>query len=269
MSDTKVAAAQTVSRAAAVMRAIAQAGPQGIRISDLIPVLGLTRSTLHRLAQSLAAEGFLEQVNGSRRYRLGLELFAMASLAANPDGLRDICRPSLLRLCSATGDTVILLVPHGHDAVCLDRLEGQYPVRTFTEGVGGRIPLGLGSGPLVILAHMPEAERAEILRANMQLLIGRSVADEIELRSTIEKARQEGVMIFRQGVVMPAIGNVAVPILDRRGYPVAAVSITGVKERFNEERISVIREMLLKEKAEIEATLSPLDAPAVPAKYSL
>jgi DNA-binding IclR family transcriptional regulator len=39
---------------------------------------------------------------------------------------------------------VFLLVRSGFHAVCLDRADGPFPIRSFTGDIGGRIPLGLG-----------------------------------------------------------------------------------------------------------------------------
>ncbi|PXW50911.1 IclR family transcriptional regulator [Chelatococcus asaccharovorans] len=248
-----------MARAADVLKIVARAGPDGVRLTDLLPQLDLTRSTLHRIMQSLEAIEYLERVPGTRRYRLGLELFTLAVQAANPTGLLDLCRPGLLRLAAGTGDTVFLLVPQGYDAVCLDRIDGQFPIRALTEGIGGRIPLGLGSGPLILLAYMPREVQEEILSNNLSRLVGRTLSDEIELRAALVKAREEGAMVFPRGIMFPAIGNVAVPLVDRQGNAVAAISITGISERFSEQRIKVMLALLRREKAEIEERLNPMD----------
>jgi DNA-binding IclR family transcriptional regulator len=46
---------------------------------------------------------------------------------ARPAGLRERCRPALLRLGASLGDSVFLLVRAGFDAMCLDRWEGPFP----------------------------------------------------------------------------------------------------------------------------------------------
>ena len=51
-----------------------------IGISSLAKRLGLAKSTVHRLAVTLAAEGFLEQNPENGRYRLGLALFSLGAL---------------------------------------------------------------------------------------------------------------------------------------------------------------------------------------------
>src|SRR6266571_3377350 len=72
------------------------------------------------------------------------------------EGARALCRPALLRLSASLGDTIFLLVRSGFDAICLDRSEGPFPIRSFTGDIGGRVALGIGQGAMAILAHLPE-----------------------------------------------------------------------------------------------------------------
>ncbi len=72
----------------------------------------------------------------------------MAAQARQRDGILSIARPSLLRLSTTFNDTVFLLVRSNFDAVCLDRVEGPFPIRSFTGDIGGKVPLGIGQGAL-------------------------------------------------------------------------------------------------------------------------
>src|ERR1051326_8821321 len=49
-------------------------------ISKLAPRLRLAKSTVHRLAATLTAAGFLEQNRDSGKYRLGMALFELGAL---------------------------------------------------------------------------------------------------------------------------------------------------------------------------------------------
>ena len=82
-----------------------------------------------------------------------------SGLTATPRfNLREICHPALARIADATGDTVFLTQRSGLDAVCLDRREGTFPIKTFTLEVGMRRPLGVGTGSLAILSALPEED---------------------------------------------------------------------------------------------------------------
>ncbi|WP_034851424.1 IclR family transcriptional regulator [Inquilinus limosus] len=259
MAKESEAPGKSLQRGFAVLRALAEAGGEGAKLIRVAEATGLTQATVHRLLQALQAEGMVEQDGRSRLYRLGIEFFALAARAGNPGNLRDLCRPVLQRLSAMLGDTVFLLVRSGFDALCLDRCEGPFPIRSFTGDIGGRVPLGVGQGALVILAFLPEAEREEVIRFNVPRLIGQSfMMDEVYLRTEMAKVRDTG-FAARRDFVFPGMGGVAVPILDRDGRAVAALSIGTISERLGEDRLPTVVEILKREAAAIGPRLNPFD----------
>ena len=66
-----------------------------IGISALGKRLGLAKSTVHRLAVTLASEGFLEQNPETGRYRLGLALFSLGALVRKRMDVSNEARPLL------------------------------------------------------------------------------------------------------------------------------------------------------------------------------
>ena len=181
-----------VSRLFAVLRALGDCGGEGEKVSQLAQRVGLAQPTTHRLLRSLIEEGMVDQCATSKRYRLSLDFFALAAKAGQAGNLRDVVRPSLLRLSASLGDSLFLLARSGFDAVCLDRSEGPYPIRTFTGDIGGRVALGVGQGSLAILAFLPEEERDEVIRYNLPRLKDFHHYDEVLLRAEIDNVRSLG-----------------------------------------------------------------------------
>lgn len=73
---------QSLERAIALLRAVADAGTGGARLADLMAGVGLSKATAHRLLMALAREGLVEQDGRSKRYHLGPDLVALGDLAA-------------------------------------------------------------------------------------------------------------------------------------------------------------------------------------------
>lgn len=249
--------ARSIRRACALLRAVATAGSGGARVADLARSMGLSRPTVHRIAQALAQEGLIAQPAGSRHYVVSLDFFALAVTASDGMGLREACRPALLRLSASTGDTLFLLARNAYEAVCIDRVEGKYPIQAVTKGVGETLPLGLVPGGLVMLAFLSLAEQEEVLRVNLPLLLNEMYPDEIALRMGLQETRKAGHAVSR-GLLIKGVGGLAVPLLDRRGQAVGALSIGGVAERFTPQRINAILPVLRKEATDIEKALNPL-----------
>jgi len=247
----------SLRRALGLLRLIGAADAGGIRLKDLAGKAGCSQPTAHRALQDLAAEGFVEQVG--KRYRLALDFFVLAARAGHADGLRDLAKPVLLRLSATLTDTIFLLVRNGYDAVCLDRIEGPFPIRSFTGDIGGKVPLGLGQGSLAILAHLPEAEREAVIRFNVPRLLDRGFLDEAALRVALETAREQGWVNLNTGLI-PGMAGLGVPVFDAQGRVVAALSVGTLADRLRAERLPGVVAILKAEAATLGAMLNPFDA---------
>ncbi|KFE46464.1 IclR family transcriptional regulator [Pseudomonas syringae] len=247
-----------VSRLFAVLRCLGDCAEGGERVTQLAQQVGLSQPTTHRLLRSLMDEGMVEQDQRSKRYRLSIEFFALAAKAGNTGNLRDVVRPSLLRLSASLGDSLFLLARSGFDAICLDRSEGPYPIRTFTGDIGGRVALGVGQGSLAILAYLPEEERDTVIRYNLPRLKDFHLYDEVFLRSEVENVRRLGYAARNTGA-LPGMAGLAVPIFDREGRSVAALSVATISDRLGPDRLLTVVELLKREAALISARINPFD----------
>src|SRR5258708_17979700 len=247
-----------LERAFAVIRALSEAQPDGGRVTRLAKAVGLTQGTVHRILHALIAEGIVEQDENSRLYRLSVDFFALAAQAGTPSGMRTLFRPALLRLCARLRDTIFLLVDSNFDAVCLDICEGPFPIRSFTGDIGGRVALGVGQGSLAILAFLPEAEREEVIRFNVPRIRGYGVLDEVYLRTEIERGREVGYAGRNSGV-LDGMAGVAVPILDRTGVAVAALSVGTLAARLGDDRLPMVVELLKRQADAIGPQTNPFD----------
>jgi len=258
MSPNDEKSISSLHRAMEIVKALARSAETGLRVSQLCKELGLTQPTTHRLLQQLIEEGLVEQGEQTKLYRLSIEFFALAARAGDVGGLRELCRPSLLRLGASLGDSVFLLVRSGFDAICLDRCEGPFPIRTFTGDIGGRVPLGVGQGALVILAHLPEAEQEEVMRFNVPRLQNMGALDEVFLRTEAAKARAQGWATTNSGLI-EGMAGAAVPVFDRNDRVVAALSVGTIASRLNADRLPVVIDLLQREAKKISERVNPFD----------
>lgn len=247
-----------ISRTFSLLRLLGQAGPSGARLTEIAARVQLPRPTVHRLLRALVAEGAADFDARSKRYTLGLALFMLAARAGDVRGLRDIARPTLLRLTAALGETLFLLVHNGYDAVCIERSAGPLPIRSFTGDIGGRVPLGIGQGSVAILAFLPPAEQDEIIRHNLPRMRDFGGPDEASLRAELAQVRRDGFCGGATGLI-PGMAGLGAPILDREGRPVAALSIGTTTDRLTPERRAVIAGMLMREANAIGANVNPFD----------
>src|ERR1700740_2184383 len=78
-SETGDGRLSSVTAAIRLLKVFSEHEPE-IGISNLAKRMGLAKSTVHRLATTLVAEGLLEQNEENGRYRLGIQLFTLGAL---------------------------------------------------------------------------------------------------------------------------------------------------------------------------------------------
>jgi DNA-binding IclR family transcriptional regulator len=253
------ASVSSLHRAVQILKGLAAgAADGGQRVSDLAKALGYTQATTHRLLQQLVDEGLVEQATHNKRYALSLDFFALAARAGDAGLLRERCRPALLRLGAALGDSVFLLVRAGFDAMCLDRVEGPFPIRSFTGDIGGRVPLGVGQGSMAILAHLPEAERDEVMRHNVPRIRHLGALDEVYLRTEAARVLRQGYANTNSGLI-DGMAGVAVPVFDANGRVAAALSVGTLTARLEGERLPVVVDLLQREVRALAGQINPFD----------
>jgi DNA-binding IclR family transcriptional regulator len=183
---------------------------------------GLASATAHRLVAELVEWGALERP-ARGRYRIGIRLWQLGSLAPVARDLRDAALPFLQDLSAVTGHVVHLVVLDGHQALFLERLPGHADVRVRSR-VGRRLPLHASGPGKVLLAHAPPEFVDEVLARGLPRLAAGTIIDPHRLASALAEARSTGYCLSRNEMTDGA-SSVAAPVTGPSGDVVASVSV--------------------------------------------
>jgi DNA-binding IclR family transcriptional regulator len=246
-------AVKTVDRIAALLRVLAGHGADGVSLSDAARATGFGNATTHRLLTALADVGFAFQDLRTKHYRLGAVVATLGRAALQQD-VAAMADGALTRLAAATGDTVFASVREGLAAICIGRAIGQFPIRTLTLDVGDRRPLGVGAGSLALLAALSDTEIAQVLERNAVWLKDFDGFTADALGRLVEQARSRGYA-FNDGLIVPAMNAIAVPVRDTDGRPLFALSLAAIRDRMGPDRLGTLVEQLKNEAAELERRL--------------
>lgn len=241
-----------------LVRLIASRSRTGIRLADVVQHSGLRRPTAHRILKCLIEEGFLMQ-DESHHYLLGPLIFELGLAAAPQFNLCDICRPSLQRIAEKTGDTVFLSVRSGYDSVCIDRKEGDFPIKALTLDIGARRPLGVGAGGLSLLLMLSDETAEEIVRANARRLGSFNLTMPVVLKM-LRRSRDLGYALNDSHATAVAT-TLGLPIGNRYGHPFAAISLSALSSRMSPDRQAEIVTILREEIVLIERVLQDVTRP--------
>ncbi|MFF2148481.1 IclR family transcriptional regulator [Kitasatospora sp. NPDC058190] len=212
---------QTVTRA---LRILAQLGEGERSLDQLAEVLGVHKTTVLRLLQSLEEERFVYR-DSAYRYHLGAGLFALSGLALEQRGIRRIAAPHLAELNASTGQTVHLAAYEGGEVVYIDKFDSRHPVRMYSR-IGLRTALHCAAVSKVLLADLPPAERHRVVAGiDFTPHTERTLATPEALLTELEKVAARG-WAEDHAEHESFINCVAAPIRDASGRVVAAASIS-------------------------------------------
>jgi DNA-binding IclR family transcriptional regulator len=241
-----------ISKVCAVMSTLSARSP--LRLNEISEATGLNRVTALRILEELSEFGFLQRSGNPPRYDFGPEVVAIAGAASRSLNIREMVRPSLLRLADMSGDTVLLSVRSNAEAICVDRVTGDYPIRANFLDIGSRRALGVGGGSMALLASMAEVERDAILEITCRRLSSYPRLSREVLLEHIGFFEANGYVAMYD-VVVDKMGAVGYPVRDAHGTVVGSISIVALSERIRERQAMLI-ERLTQEAKIIKKLLS-------------
>mgnify|MGYP001618146856 FL=1 len=235
---------QTVGRALEILACFTATDRPSLSVTEISARVRLTVPTVHRLVKALQAREMVVSDPVSRRYSLGPGVMRLARVIMQRDDLQAIALPHLLALRERTRETVGLHWLVGHERVCVVELVSPHPIR-MASGVGQVYPLYAGAAGKALLAWLPREEVDRFLeKAELRALTPDTPTTRRAVKSELAQIRQRG-FATSSGETVSGAAALAAPILDSSGRPVAAINITGPKDRWTPARMADTVQALL------------------------
>lgn len=194
-----------------------------LTLDELAQGSGIPRSTAHRLAGQLVAQGVLER--SKRGWRLGVRLFELGQRVPRQQRLRDHALAHMEDLYEATHETVHLAVLDGGEVLYVEILSGHRKVPTPSRR-GGRMPVHCTAVGKALLAFSADLG-ASVLAANAPLerRTPRTTTDPARLSRELRDVRATG-LAYDHEEASPGLACVAAPVLAANGIARAALSVS-------------------------------------------
>lgn len=212
-------------------------GPQSeLGITEISELIGLGKSTVYGLVNTLLKAGYLEQNPENKRYRLGIRLFELGSIVQSRIDVREIARPYLEKLSMDFNMTVHMGIYRDWEMVYIDKVDSPNTRIVYSQ-VGKRAPMyctGIGKA---VLAGMSPADIQYILKTQpLEALTEHTLTEPDSILDELEKVRKQGYAVDNEEVEL-GLRCVAVPVYDYHKKPVAAVSISSAAAYLNDDKI--------------------------------
>lgn len=207
---------------------------QALRVAEAADLLGVARSTAHRLLTALRRRGFVMQDRPNGAYRPGPALVEIGLAAVSRIDIRRVARPVLEEVRELTGETVSLAVLEGATIRFVDCAEGPRSVR-----VGNRTgvvrPAHASAVGKAILAGLSDAE---VLRRYPDERLPAATTDaaltgRADLLGELAAIRACGYALNWEESA-DGVCAVAVALRDTVGQPLAALGVAAPSSRMGD-----------------------------------
>ncbi len=216
-----------IARAAELLRLL-HAHPGGLSQPEVGERLGMPRSTVSRLLNSLVDEGLVTLRATRGPYQLGPEMTRMAN-AVRLSLVMDV-HPFLEELSRQLNETVDFSILEGDRVTFLDQVASCHRLRAIS-AVGESFPLHCSANGKALLAALPPAQRSKALPSRLTRLTANTITNAAQLCRELTLVALHGVAFDREehsagvcavGAVVPAVTGqmvaVSVPVPAQRFY---------------------------------------------------
>ena len=224
---------ESVERTMQVLDCFTLEAPE-LRLTDLSNETGMTKTQISRIVSTLVGGGYVVRDPATKRYRLGLRLIYLGTVAREQMDLRRAARPFLEQLGALTHETVRLVSLDEHGPVCVDLVESPQGVKVDAK-LGVRMPWNAGTSGKVILSFLPASKQDEILaEAPLSRFTERTITDPAVLRQQLERIRRQGYHVNDVGDLVAETRAIAVPIFEEGGEITGAISLAMPEYRWRQ-----------------------------------
>jgi len=252
MANLQGVTVQSVAKAADILECFVSKSELGI--SDISKLMGMSKSTIYGIVNTLVETGMLEQDSESRKYRLGLKLFELGHIVEKRMDIRAEAKPFCMALSEKYSQTVHLATHSEGDVVYIDKFDVPDFLIVYSQ-IGRRAPMtctGVGKAMLAYLGQ--DYIEKYILPKTFAKKTANSIDTAEKLFADLEEIKKRGYALDNEEIEQ-GLKCVAAPIFNKNSEPVAAVSLSGTAAKMDSIPVPTLAADVLKCAGEISARL--------------
>lgn len=205
-----------------------------LTLSEAAKLTGLSRASARRCLLTLEVLGYA-QCDG-RDFRLAPRVLRLSHAYLSATPLAKVAQPVLESISERTHESASVAILDGTDIVFIARSTSR---RSLSAGIaiGTRLPAYCAVTGRVLLAAVPDAQAAAVLRASeLKKLTPHTRTGHKELMQEIRKVRENGYAVGNEEIEL-GLCTIAVPIRDSAGDTIAAMSLAARTSRVARDQV--------------------------------
>ncbi|HXJ44154.1 MAG TPA: IclR family transcriptional regulator [Bryobacteraceae bacterium] len=225
---------QSLDRGLVILEAVARS-KDSISLGQLTAILGIDRSSVFRLANTLKRRGYLANPSVGKDYILGASVWRLSRNYDWSNMLASIAHEQLKALALTTNETAHLAVREGRNGLFVDHVACSQVIAVSGQ-TGELVPLYCTSHGKALIADFTLDELKALYGSrSLQAHTTRTITSVTELARQCEEIRKNGYATD-DAELQEGVRCVAAPIRDRDGAIIGSIGISAPLIRFPEER---------------------------------
>lgn len=220
----------TVDKALDLLNHFTQQRPH-IGLSEMARIARIDKATTHRMLNSLAKYGLVEQERQTKLYRLGAAPLRLARTREACFPVSTLVEPVLQQLMVKTGETAHASLLAGEGLATVGLVTGKKAIHV-TLGAGELLPLHATASGIACLAFMPEEFLEKVLKQNRKTYTEHTQVSAEEISQQVGRTRLQGFALSDQTYEADVFG-IAAPFFLPSSNACGAVAVATPAHRMN------------------------------------
>ncbi len=244
---------QSLDRGLAILEAVAKSSDP-VSLSELTGLLGIDRSSVFRLANTLKRRGFLAYPGARKDYILGPSLWRLSREYDWSKTLILVSHDHLKDLAAATNETAHLAVREGRNGLFIDHVMSSHVI-TISGQTGELVPLYATAHGKALLTDFDKRALTSLLGSGpLRAWTAHTCTSVNQLAEVCAMNRARGYA-SDDGEYMEGIRCVAAPIRSEDGVLIGSIGISAPALRFSEDLYAICGEKVMHAARQIEAMM--------------
>lgn len=237
---------QSAERIFEILETLAHNGAMGL--TELSVLLGLHKSTVHRLLNSLTVMGYVKKDAASGKYQLTFKILELAGKLLGRIDVLSEAHPFIEKLVQQTHETVHFVQREDNHIVYIDKVESDANVIRMVSHIGLLQPMYCTGVGKAILAQLPDGEIRKIWeQTDIRRLTKNTIVEFGALMEEIGIIRQKGYALDNEENEL-GVRCIAACVLDYSGSANHAFSVSAPTARMSDIRIDELSGYVLETK---------------------
>lgn len=194
---------QSIDRAVSILETLSKFS--SLSLNDLSDQVGLHKATTHRLVQSLVENGFVEQIDDTKQYRISLRMFELGNKRVQNIDFVNVAKSNIRQLSQDINRTIHLVIEDKDEVLYIDK-HGDDQEAKMRSKIGQKAPLYCTAvGKAILATRSLQEVEAYWKNITPEKKTGKTITEFEELLLELKEVREQGYALddeeFEYGIV--------------------------------------------------------------------